>query len=269
MTRLFAALWLVSNLAAGMAWAQPFPFNEMGVTMGHWHLNSHDVEANKKIFAGMGGIAMKPGDFDIVQFPGLIVNLHLRPGNPPSTGPTEGTVINHVGFIVQNVQESVARWKAAGVPVLPGNNNRLDQAYVVTPDGLRVEILEDKTQKYPIQHEHVHFFLPESALAESQAWYVKHFGAKPGTRNNALVADLPGVQLRFAKTDKPLITTKGRILDHIGFDVKDLLAFIKKLEADGIKLSRPYLKNELTGDALAFITDPWGVYIELNERRPR
>ena len=269
MTRLIAAFWLVSNLAAGAALAQPFPFNDAGVTMGHLHLNSRDVEASKKIFVGMGGIAMKPGDFEIVQFPGVIVNLHLRPGSAPSTGPMDGTVVNHVGFIVQNVQESVAKWKAAGVPVVPGNNNRLDQAYVNTPDSLRIEILEDKTQKYPIQHEHVHFFLPEAALSESQAWYAKIFGAKPGVRNNAPVADVPGVQLRFSKTDKPMITTKGRVLDHIGFDVKDLQAFIKKLEANGIKLDRPYTKNEQTGDALAFITDPWGVYIELNERRPR
>ena len=30
--------------------------------------------------------------------------------------------------------------------VLPGSNNRLDQAFVETPDGVRIEILEDKTQ---------------------------------------------------------------------------------------------------------------------------
>ncbi len=269
MTRLIATSWLVSNLAAATAWAQPFPFNDAGVTMGHWHLNSRDVEASKKLFVAMGGTAMKPGDFEIVRFPGVIVNLHLRPGSAPSTGPTDGTVVNHVGFVVQNVQESVARWKAAGVPVQPGNNNRLDQAYVNTPDGLRIEILEDKTQKYPIQHEHVHLFLPEAAIQESQAWYAKIFGAKPGVRAGNPVADVPGVQLRFAKADKPVVTTKGRVLDHIGFDVKDLQAFIKKLEAEGIKLDRPYTKNEQTGDALAFITDPWGTYIELNERRPR
>ena len=269
MIRLIATLCFVFGLAAGTASAQTFPFNEAGVTMGHLHLNSNDVEASKKIFVGMGGAAMKPGDFDIVQFPGVVVNLHLRPGNPPSAGPTDGTVVNHVGFIVQNVQEQVARWKAAGVQVQPGSNGRLDQAYVYTPDGLKVEILEDKNQKHPIQHEHVHFFLPEAAIPASQAWYAKIFGAKPGVRNNAPVADLPGVQLRFAKADKPMVTTKGRILDHIGFDVKDLQAFIRTLEANGIKLDRPYTKNEKTGDALAFITDPWGVNIELNERRPR
>ena len=49
-------------------------------------------------------------------------------------------------------------------------------------------------------------------------------------------------------------------------DVKDLQGFIKKLEANGVKLDRPYTKNEQTGVALAFITDPWGTYIELNQR---
>ena len=151
------------------------------------------------------------------------------------------------------------------MPVQPGNNNRLDQAWVITPDGLRVEILENKNQSVPIRHEHVHFFLPESALAESQAWYAKIFGAKPGLRNEAPVADLPGTQLRFAKSATPTVTTKGRVLDHIGFDVKDLQGFIKTLEANGIKLDRPYTKTD-NGGALAFITDPWGTYIELNER---
>jgi hypothetical protein len=50
-------------------------------------------------------------------------------------------------------------------------------------------------------------------------------------RNNAPVDDLPGVQLRFNKAEMPQATTKGRVLDHIGFDVKDLKAFIKTLEA--------------------------------------
>ena len=265
MRPLRSALWLASTLAAGTAYAQPYTPNDMGVTMGHWHLNSVDVEANKKIFVGMGGTAVKAGDFSVVRFPGVVVMLHLRPGAAPSLGGTDGTVVNHVGFVVQNVQESVAKWKAAGVPVQPGSNNRMDQAFVTTPDGLKVEILEDKEQSVPIRHEHVHFFLPETAIPESQAWYVKTFGAKPGVRNQAPVADLPGVQLRFAKIATPTVTTKGRVLDHIGFDVKDLQGFIAKLEAAGVRLDRPYTKNNI-GGALAFITDPWGTSIELNER---
>ena len=108
--------------------------------------------------------------------------------------------------------------------------------------------------------------MPEAAIPQIQAWYAKIFGAKPSSRNAAQFDDIPGVQLRFNKTDPAATPTKGRVLDHIGFDVKDLPGFIKKLEANGIKLDRPYTKNEQTGAALAFITDPWGTYIELNER---
>jgi catechol 2,3-dioxygenase-like lactoylglutathione lyase family enzyme len=266
MKRLIAALWLMSSLTAGAAWAQPYAPNEAGVTMGHWHLNSRDVEVNKKIFLGMGGTMGEPGPLQRIIFPGVMVILNQQAGAPPATGGTVGSVVNHVGFIVQNVQESVAKWKAAGVPVQPGNNGRLDQAYVTTPDGLRIEILENKNQSVPIRHEHVHFFLPDAARAESQAWYGKIFGAKASLGNNsAPLADIPGAQLRFNKADMAQAPTKGRILDHIGFDVTDLQAFIKKLEANGIKLDRPYTKNA-AGVGLAFITDPWGVYIELNER---
>jgi catechol 2,3-dioxygenase-like lactoylglutathione lyase family enzyme len=265
MKRLISALWLMSSLA-GTAWAQPYAPNEAGVTMGHWHLNSRDVEANKKIFVGMGGIAGDAGALQRVTFPGVVVILNQQPGAAPPTGGTLGSVVNHVGFIVKNVPESVAKWKAAGVPVLPGNNNRLDQAYVVTPDGLRIEILENKNQAEPIRNEHVHFFVAEAAIPQMQAWYAKIFGAKPGANGQNQFDDIPGVQLRFAKADTPQVTTKGRVLDHIGFDVKDLQGFIKKLEAAGIKLDRPYTKNEQTGAALAFITDPWGTYIELNDR---
>jgi catechol 2,3-dioxygenase-like lactoylglutathione lyase family enzyme len=265
MRKLFSVLSLLSLLAPAAALAQAFPPNEAGVTMGHWHLNSVSVEANQKLFVAMGGTAIKPGDFNIVRFPGVMVFLHLRQTGTPPTGGTEGSIVNHVGFVVPNVQEVVAKWKAAGVPVTPGNDNRLDQAWVTTADGLRIEVQEDKSQTVPIRHGHVHFYVAESVIPQMQAWYVRHFGAKPGMRNEAPVADIPGTQLRFAKTTSPTMTTKGRILDHIGFDVTNLQERMKKLEADGVKIDRPFTPSPL-GGGLGFIVDPWGTYIELNER---
>jgi len=257
MKSLFVALFLTTTLLTGTAVAQPFTPNEAGVTMGHLHLNSKDIEANRKIFVAMGGTSPTGPGIQRVIFPGVVINLNPGQAGPPPTAGSVGSVVNHVGFVVQNVQESIAKWKAAGVPVLPGSNNRLDQAYVETADGLRIEILENKSQKYPIQHEHVHFFLPEAAIAQSQAWYGKIFGAVASLRNNAPVADVPGAQLRYNKVDMAQAPTKGRVLDHIGFDVKDLQGFIKKLEAAGIKMDRPYTATD-NGGALAFITDPWG-----------
>lgn len=266
MRRLISACCAIWILAGGLAWAQAFPANEAGVTMGHWHLNTRDVEANKKIFVALGGTAIKAGNFDVVRFPGVAVYLHMAQGAPPPAGGTVGTVVNHVGFIVQNVQESVARWKAAGVAVLPGGNGRTDQAFVVTHDEVRIEILEDKNQKFPIQHHHIHFNVPEAAIPEIQAWYARMFGATPGMRGQNKAADVPGANLTFSATTMPTVTTRGRGLDHIGFDVKNLEAFLKKLEAAGVKIDRPYTKNAQTGAALAFVYDPWGTYIELNER---
>jgi catechol 2,3-dioxygenase-like lactoylglutathione lyase family enzyme len=268
MTRLTVAVWMISMLVSGTSWAQAalFPPNSAGVTMGHWHLNSRDVEATKKILVTMGGTAIKAGNFEVVKFPGVAVYLNQAAGAPPASGGTVGSVVNHVGFTVQNTAAAVARWKAAGVQVLPGGAGRTDQAFVETGDGLRIEILENKEQKYPIQHHHVHFFVTEAAIPEIQAWYAKTFGAVPGMRGANKAADVPGANLTFSKTDTPAVTTKGRVLDHIGFDITNLEAFCKTLEAAGIKLDRPYTKNAQTGAALAFIYDPWGTYIELNER---
>jgi len=264
-TKVFAAILFASALAAGTAAAQPAPFNEAGVTMGHWHLISKDVEANKKLFLAMGGKMFMVGGNPLMMFPGLYINLNL--GTEKGEGGTQGSVVNHVGFIVDDVQKRVAQWKAAGVAVLPGTNNRLDQAYVETPDGVRIEILEDKTQSVPIRNEHVHFFLPEAEIAKSQAWYAKTFGGKAGTRNNAPIVDIPGVQMRFAKADTKQAPTRGRVLDHIGFDVKDHAAFVKKIEAEGVKLDEPVRKVP-NGSTITYITDPWGTRIEIIERAP-
>jgi len=264
-TTVFVALLFASSMTAGTAAAQPAPFNEIGVTMGHWHLISKDVDANKKLFLGMGGKLFMPGGNPLMMFPGLYINLNL--GTEKGDGGTRGSVVNHVGFIVNNVQERVAQWKAAGVAVLPGTNNRLDQAFVETPDGVRIEILEDKTQSMPVRNEHVHFSLPEAEIPKAQAWYAKTFGGKAGTRANAPVVDIPGVQLRFAKADTKQVPTRGRVLDHIGFDVKDHKAFVKKIEAEGIKLDEPPRKGP-TGNTVTYITDPWGTRIEIIERGP-
>ena len=109
-----------------------------------------------------------------------------------------------------------------------------------------------------------HFFVAESAVPEIKAWYVKTFGAKPGKRGDFEAADIPGVNLTFSPSPTPTEPTKGRALDHIGFEVKDLEAFLKKLEANGVKLDRPYTKTP-TGLAISFLTDRWGTYIELTE----
>ena len=255
-----AVLWAVVP-----SWAQLSSPNDAGVAMGHLHLNSQDVESAKKFWTELGGTPMNKGPFTIMKFPGVLVFLNLS-APAPSTGGSEGSVVNHVGFLVPNVQESIAKWKAAGVKVVSGSNPA--QCYVYSPDDLKIEILEDKSQTLPIVMHHIHFWVPESSIPEIQAWYAKTFGAKPGKRGSNEAADIPGVNLTFSKSPTPTVGTKGRALDHIGFEIRDLEAFCKSLEAQGVKLDRPYTKSP-TGVGLAFLTDPWGTYIEINEGMSR
>jgi hypothetical protein len=71
--------------------------------------------------------------------------------------------------------------------------------------------------------------------------------------------------MNFTASKTPVAGTQGRALDHIGFEVKNLEAFTKKLESEGIKLAVAYRQVPALNIGIAFITDPWGTYIELTE----
>jgi hypothetical protein len=58
--------------------------------------------------------------------------------------------------------------------------------------------------------------------------------------------DIPGANLSFSKTDQPMVGTKGRILDHIGFDVKNLEAFTKQLEGPASSSTGPSSRSQVS-----------------------
>jgi hypothetical protein len=60
------------------------------------------------------------------------------------------------------------------------------------------------------------------------------------------------------------VATKGRVVDHVGFEVNGLPALLRKLEGLGIVAENVRRVPEL-GIDIAFITDPWGTLIELTE----
>jgi extradiol dioxygenase family protein len=253
----------------GVSLAQLAPPNEAGVAMGHLHLNVSDVGASKNFWTALGGVeSPRRGLFERIDFPGVVVLLREM----PPTGGSAGTVVDHVGFEVKNRGEFLANWKNAGFGVAAGPYPQM--TFLLSPDGLRVEILENLSLSVPVSFHHIHFFVTEDSLLDMQAWYVKMFGAKPGKRGRLEAADIPGANLTFLRSPGnlfqqgsvhvPEVGTKGRVLDHIGFEVKDLEAFCRKLEALGIKFDMPYNVRP-SGLKTAFLTDPWGTYIELNE----
>jgi catechol 2,3-dioxygenase-like lactoylglutathione lyase family enzyme len=254
--RLLLLSCVIACLWTDPAEAQLASPGEGGVAMGHVHLVARDVEASRRFFTSLGGTPVQNGSLQLIQFPGVFVML--RQAEP--TAGTVGSVINHFGFNVKDIKGSVAKWQAAGLKV---EVTRADQAWLMTPDGARVEILEDAAITQPIRMHHVHFNVV--AVPEVQAWYAKHFGAVPGKRGQNAAGDLPGVNLTFGKVEMVNAGTRGRALDHIGFEIRNLPQFIAKLEAAGVKLDSPLRKAGNNTTSIAFLTDPWGTYIELTE----
>jgi len=267
----------------GVAGAQILVAGDGPVVYGHHHLNTTNMAAQKKFYADtLGGSVVKIGSADrqqeIIQFPNVLI--FFRPMQAP-TGGTIGTTVNHIGFSVPDLKPVIAKIKANGFKMITtdsvaANVKVADDiaaaspttniAFALGPEDVKVEFVEVKSQKAPIQLHHIHFF--GQMNTEMQAWYAKTFGAKllPANPASAFVQDeLPGVFLNFSPSPTPTVGTTGRALDHIGFEIKDLEAFTKKLEAQGIKLDVPYRKVPQLGIAIAFIKDPWGTNIEMTE----
>jgi catechol 2,3-dioxygenase-like lactoylglutathione lyase family enzyme len=264
-------------LASVPASAQLLAAKDGPVVYGHHHLNVTSIDEHKKFWVNLlGGTSVKVGTSpnEIVMLPNVLVFLRQQ----APTGGTKGTTVNHLAFAVTNLRQVVDKARAAGYRIATreeagvydevkddiafNKEQGSYSAFVMAPDDVKVQLFEVKTNRTPVALHHIHFAGP---AAEMRAWYVNVFGARPGTRGMFEAADLPGVNLSFSPATAPVVTTRGRVLDHIGFEVKDLEAFCKKLEGMGIKLDRPYTKVPALNIAIAFISDPWGTYIELTE----
>lgn len=266
MTRVACAVIIVL-LGASAASAQLLAAKDGPIVYGHHHLAASDIPAHLKFFADMlGGTRIKfgPQNIDVVKFPNVFIFFR----NQKPTGGSKGTTVNHIGFSVPNLRQTLQRIGGeypVVIPQEPTINNEAPpvHAFVIGPDEVMVELIENKQQTAPVALDSVHFV--GSQAKEMREWYVKVFGAKPLPPGRFLAAELPGVVLNFSSSSDPVIGTSGRSLDHLGFEVKDLEAFCQRLEAMGIKLNVTYRKAEALGLGVAFVTDPWGTSIELNE----
>ncbi|MEZ5354882.1 MAG: VOC family protein [Bryobacteraceae bacterium] len=250
---------LFATVACGLLSAQLPPPNAQGISMGHLHMLVTDPAVHERIWTEvLGAKPVQYGSLTLYSLPDVV--LGFRKGKP--TGGTDDSAVNHLGFKTQDLDRTKAALVAAGCKIakeMPDTR----QAFVMFPDGVKVEFTEDKTIAHPIVHHHIHFASQQQD--EMRAWYARMFGAVPGMRGRFKAADLPGVNLSWNPADTPQAPTKGRSMDHIGFEVVNLEAFCKKLEAEGVKFDRPFTKVPSIGLSIAFLTDPWGATIELTE----
>ena len=253
----------VTLLLVSPASAQLAVPNDAGLTYGHVHLNVSDIELHKQLWVDhFGGVVTQKGPLVAVRLPNFLVALSAR----EPTGGSEGSVMDHFGFKVRNMAKFLAKWRAAGRTVdseFTGAEG-LPNAYVTMPDGVRVELQEDQGLSVEVAGYHIHFFTSEyEALL---AWYLDVFGLELRPRGRIeTTTNVPGMNMSFGNARGEAAPTRGRAIDHIGFELDDLEAFCEQLKAKGIEFDIEYREIESIALKIAFITDPAGTYIELTE----
>jgi catechol 2,3-dioxygenase-like lactoylglutathione lyase family enzyme len=255
-----AAVALLLALSVVPAAAQLEAPNSIGVTAGHVHINAADVEAQVRFWTAVGGRMVQRDKLRMVEVPGMYVLL--RPQAP--TGGTAGTTLNHLGLYVKDLAASVAAWKAAGLTWEPREKPVNGQGFLTGPDGVRIEIYINTAIATPIAMHHLHLMLPDPVAA--QKWYAAVFGATAGQRLTFQTATVPGVEIVLGKSDAPQAPTKGRAVDHIGFEVADIEHFVARLRDAGM-VNDVEIRGSpnVSGLRLFFLTDPWGTEIEVTQ----
>ena len=237
--------------------------NPAGLTFGHVHLNVSDIELHKRIWVEyFGGVVVEKGPLTAVRLPNMLVALSER---EPTMGSRE-TVMDHFGFKVRDIERFLEKWSATGYEVgrvFTGAEGQTN-AYVMLPDDVYVELQEDQSLHVEIMGYHVHFITPDHE--ELLKWYTRVFGLEIRPRGSiATTTNAPGMNLSFGAADQERAATQGAAIDHIGFEIDNLEAFCRDLEAKGIEFDVPYREIPAIELKIAFITDPAGVRIELTE----
>lgn len=157
-------------------------------------------------------------------------------------------------------------------------------AYVESPDHALIELNTAGHHRFG----HLHMFSEDPVSAGE--WYTKYFGAvrRGGSREPRVYRDVPigpsaslmmdNVNMiiypiaysrkaypEHWKNQKEMSSTKGRVVDHVGFSVDNLAETLEKMRKDGIKVTDE-IKSAAGGKIkYAFIEGPDKIRIELVE----
>ncbi len=260
--RALIALTLIA-LAIGNVQAQLAVPNEDGLTYGHVHLNVSDIERHKQLWVDhFGGTVVQKGPLTAIRMPNMAVILTER----APTGGSRETVMDHFGFKVRDIAKFIAKWETENLPIgdiFIGAEGQMN-AYVTLPDGVYVELQEDQALALEVLPYHIHFYTPEHETLLQ--WYTELLNIEVRSRGSiATTTNVPGLNMSFSRSRSERLPTKGRAIDHIGFEVDDLESFCQQLEERGIAFDVGFRNVDSIALKIAFITDPSGVYIEFTE----
>jgi len=180
--------------------------------------------------------------------------------------PSSGSVLDHVGFSVADLDAAIKSLEADGAKVVtPAREvaGLFKLAFVEDPWGVRLEVVQDPA-KLGLHHVHVRAPDPAAALA----WYTDKFGGTVGKLKDRIDGiNYGGVWLLAQKGEAT--PSQGHAIDHIGFRPVNVDNAVAALKTKNVKVTtepRPLTLPSGTSMRLAFIEGPEGVRIELVQR---
>jgi catechol 2,3-dioxygenase-like lactoylglutathione lyase family enzyme len=245
----------------------------------HVHLNATNPEtaiafyttkfkARKESFAGLAD-AIWTGDSWL---------LFTKVDSPPPSELLSG--IWHIGWGAEDMQSTYQQQLAKGtrfatpltdISDMVGGNRSFFYAYVDGPDHVLIELNTARHHNFG----HVHMFSADPPAAG--AWYTKEFGFRHFAQTEKRIyRNVQIAPAAFVTADHvsmiiypveyrggSFVSTRGRVIDHLGFSVDDLDATLARMRNDGIKVTAEPRSLADGPIKSAFIEGPDQVAIEL------
>jgi catechol 2,3-dioxygenase-like lactoylglutathione lyase family enzyme len=262
------AACIAAAVAAGAA-AMPAAQSKTTLPFDHIHLNEPAAEASqwweKNIPAGRR----------ISEAPNRIMYgaVRLMFLGSRSSGGSDGSVIEHIGFSVADLDATMRALAAIETKVIEPVKDTpglYKTALIESPWGTRVQLVQDREL---LGLHHVQLRSPDPDRA--YAWLLDTFGGERtkihGQIDAVKYAGIPGFTTVYILAARGAsVPSQGRAIDHIGWRSIDTIAGTKAmLEGKKVELtSQPSPLNLPNGPSINFfyIAGPDGTRIELVER---
>ncbi len=180
--------------------------------------------------------------------------------------PSSGSVLDHIGFSVKDLDATMKAFEAAGVKIVqPARDvpGLFKLAFVEDPWGMRIEVVQDP-EKLGLHHVHLRSPDPAGILA----WYVDKFGGSLSKLKGRLDGINYGGVWVLAQQGAAT-PSAGHAFDHMGMRPLNVDNAVTTLKAKSVKVTtepRPLTLPSGVSMRLAFIEGPEGVRIELVQR---
>jgi len=232
------------------------------LTFDQVHLGVPDPEGAAQWY--VQHLGARPGEHvDRVWF-GPTRMIFLKNATP---APSHGAAIDHFALSVADVHGQVKALEDSGVRVTAAVSDAPGLgrfAFVEDPWGAKIQLVEEPGA---LRFHHVHLRMPDPDAARS--WYLERFGGTRATLKGRLDGIQYGDVWLFLEGGTS-VPSRGHTIDHIGWRMPDLLAKAAELKAKGLTFTTEPHAGPQAAHApvlMSFTEDPWGVKIELLQRR--